>query len=395
MVEVAGFPQLGGPSPVLQEAVVRSQGAAELPQPRPLDPTNLLAVANDSTRVRVSALLVNVLAGTGRSTLLEMQLGRTPFLARAGFPADLLSKLRPGSQLELTGVYAGEGSGRRIDAFEILLDSPMSVRVLAQPPWLTLRRLLTALGLLLIGLAGTMLWVLLLRRRVEVQTRIIREKVEREATLEERTRIARELHDTLEQALAGLNFQLGALAGCLRGMSGEAQQTLERARSMARHGQEEARRTVRNLRMLELEQGNLPAALSQLAHDAANGVPIHIETVVHGTPQPLSAQVESHLLRIGQEALTNALKHAGAHSIRFELRYDPASVELRVTDDGCGFEVAGTAPTEAGHFGLLGMRERANKMGGVFSIHSQPGQGTTITVRVPRNKHAPPQTVSA
>lgn len=390
LVEVAGFPQLGGPSPVLREAVVRKRGYAALPEPRPLDRNNLFDAANDSTRIRVKALLVNVRVETGGNTLLEMEFDRNPFVARAGFKADVLSKLRLGSRLELTGVYAGQGNSRiterRMDAFELLLDSPSSVRVLAQPPWWTLRRLLTALGLVLVVLAGAMLWVLLLRRRVEAQTEIIREKVEREATLEERTRIARELHDTLEQALAGLSFQLGALAGFMRGMSAEALRTLERARLMVRHGQEEARRTVRNLRMLDLERGNLPAAIEQLAQDAANGLPIHIETTVQGSAIPLSGHVESHLLRIGQEAMTNALKHGRARSIRFELRYDPESVELRVTDDGSGFDVARAVPTEAGHFGLLGMRERANKMGGTLNIVSQPGQGTTVIVRVPRNK---------
>jgi signal transduction histidine kinase len=143
--------------------------------------------------------------------------------------------------------------------------------------------------------------------------------------------------------------------------------------------------------MFELEVGDLPGALAQMAHDAANGMPVKIETAVHGTPAPLPGAMENHLLRIGQEAMTNALKHADAKSIRFDLRYEPDAVELTVADDGRGFDGANQPPGEAGHFGLLGMRERANKLGGTFNLTSQPGRGTTVVVRAPRPKQNSPK----
>jgi signal transduction histidine kinase len=390
LVDVSGFPQLEGPSPVLREAVVRTTGSAPLPRPRRLGPGNILNTDNDALPVVCEATLVSERGGPGGIGILELQAGLRPFVVRTTFKADALPGMRPGSRLEVTGVFVGQGTGRltghKLDTFELMVDSPAGVRVVASPPWWTLRRLLGALGALAVVLAAAMLWAFQLRRRVEAQTLIIREKVEHEATLEERTRIARELHDTLEQALAGVSFQLGAVAGAMRGLPAETLQMLERARLMVRHGQEEARRTVRNLRMFELEVGDLPGALAQLTHDAASGMPVKIETKVHGSPTPLPGAVENHLLRIGQEAMTNALKHAGAKHIWFDLSYEADAVELKVADDGRGFDFTQQAPGEAGHFGLLGMRERANKIGGVFNLTSQPGQGTTVIVRVPRAK---------
>ena len=166
-------------------------------------------------------------------------------------------------------------------------------------------------------------------------------------------------------------------------MPAESLRILEMARSMVRHGQDEARRTVRNLRVFALEQGDLPAALAELAAQSRDGLRLDIEARVTGAPQPLPPKVESHLLRIGQEATTNAIKHARAKTIRLELGYDGGLVRLLIRDDGCGFDAERAAPSEAGHFGLLGMRERAEKIGGTLTILSAPGKGTTIQVTVP------------
>ena len=115
----------------------------------------------------------------------------------------------------------------------------------------------------------------------------------------------------------------------------------------------------------------------------AQGGGMQTELQTQGTPVPLPDTMENHLLRIGQEAITNALKHGAARNLRMELHYTASFVELLTADDGCGFDPEGTTATEAGHFGLLGMRERTNKIGGTLSIVSKPGRGTTVTVKVP------------
>jgi signal transduction histidine kinase len=265
----------------------------------------------------------------------------------------------------------------------VLIHSPLDIAVLAQPPWWTFKTLFTALGVMTLILLGAMLWVWTLRQRVETQTKIIREKVQREATLEERTRIARELHDTLEQALAGISLQLKGLTATWTSAPAEARQIINMTRSMVRHGQAEARRTVFNLRQLAFEGADLPTAFSKMASQTGDGSQPSVEVRIVGTPAALPTKLESHLLRIGQEATTNALKHAGASHIRLELRYDQNSVQLAVSDDGRGFDAQSAAPSDAGHFGLLGMRERAEKIGGRLKITSDARTGTVVEVLVP------------
>lgn len=390
LVDVSGFAQLEGPSPVLREAVTLKTGKGELPPPRLLGPGNFNNADNDALLVTCEATLINERGGPDGIAVLEFHAGLRPFVARTTFKADRMPKMRLGSVVQVTGVYVGQGTprvvGHKLDGFELLVNSPQGFKVKAQPAWWTLRRLLAAVGVLAAVLAAAMLWVFQLQRRVESQTVIIREKVEREATLEERTRIARELHDTLEQALAGVSFQLGALAGMMRGLPDETSQMLERARMMVRHGQEEARRTVSNLRMLALEGGDLTGALEQMTRDAQTKMSIRTELRVHGEPETLSGTIENHLLRVAQEGLTNALKHGQAQWVQFDLTYGQEGVELKITDDGRGFDPSGSATTEAGHFGVLGMRERANKIGATLKIASQLGKGTTVTLQLARAK---------
>jgi signal transduction histidine kinase len=253
---------------------------------------------------------------------------------------------------------------------------------LEHPGWWTLQRLFAAFGLIMLILAGALLWIFTLKRQVHAQALMIHQKVEREATLEERARIARDIHDTLEQALAGTSLQLNALADSMHGVSQEAQRILKVARSMINHAQAEARRTVRNLRLLDLEKHNLPTALSRFATTSGDDSHVKIVVAVNGRYQSLPNQVENHLLRIGQEAVTNAIKHAGAGTVRIELNCEPRWLNLSIHDDGCGFSPANAFGTSSGHFGLLGMRERAEKIGGTFLATSSPGQGTIISVRI-------------
>jgi signal transduction histidine kinase len=385
LIVVAGLPDLQGAAPVLREAEVRTAGSAVLPAPLNLTGENLLQSSNDSVRVQIQARLQNV-QHDQTEQILEVVSGVKSFVARVPL-AGGSENFVPGSRLFLTGVLAGRSAGHggreRLDSFELLIYSPLDIRVVSLPPWWTFKRLLVVVGILSGVLAVVALWVFQLRRRIEAQTRIIRENVEHTATLEERSRIARELHDSLEQALAGVNFQLGALADHLKDVPASTLQILERARLMVRHGQAEARRTVRNLRMLGLGRNNLAAMLEQLANETFSGREIKTELSVTGQPVPLPAELENHLLRIGQEAMTNTLKHAKARNLRIELRYLAAAVELEISDDGCGFQVSATPTADTGHFGLLGMRERIEKMKGTFELSSRPGSGTVVSVKVP------------
>src|SRR6185503_17591084 len=202
-----------------------------------------------------------------------------------------------------------------------------------------------------------------------------------------RTRIARELHDTLEQELAGIAIQLDAVAAKWSDSPQLAGQSLEIARRMIRRSQAEARRSVWDLRSLALENSDLSAAISEIASQVTSGSPVEIQIVVRGTASRLPGPVENHLLRISQEAVTNATRHGECKQIRIELNYAPDRVRLCVRDNGRGFDPARFDFKSAGHFGLLGMRERADKMGGTLSLQSRVGLGTEVLIEVPLAVH--------
>jgi signal transduction histidine kinase/ligand-binding sensor domain-containing protein len=201
--------------------------------------------------------------------------------------------------------------------------------------------------------------------------------------LEERGRLAREIHDTLAQGFVGISSQLDAVALTLNGHVELARKHLELARKMVRHSLTEARRSVMDLRASALEGHDLPAALSEAAHQWTAGSPVEIHVDVEGENRPLPEQTEQHLLRIAQEAVTNAVKHAHASRVSIHLEMAGRTLSLRVADNGQGFEQDEAFSEVGGHFGLLGMRERAERLGGELQLHSEPGQGTKVEVTVP------------
>jgi PAS domain S-box-containing protein len=209
----------------------------------------------------------------------------------------------------------------------------------------------------------------------------LQKQAEAASILEERNRMAREIHDTLAQAFTGILAQVGAANQVLTDDLEATQAHLDLIKELARTGLTEARRSVVALRPQLLEEGSLQSALHRLVaqtRTAANDTTLYYE--IEGAVYSLPPEVESNLLRMGQEALTNAMRHANADEIRVELRYDRDQVCLRVQDNGQGFGV-GSIPCAEG-FGLLGMSERAERIGAQLTIRSQPGQGTEIIVTV-------------
>lgn len=200
--------------------------------------------------------------------------------------------------------------------------------------------------------------------------------------LEERNRLARELHDTLAQSLAGITLQLESAEAILE--AGGSMERLSRAISQAleqaRASLEEARRSVLDLRAAPLEGRSLSQALAALAASASVQHGLKVEYSFSGGELPLPARLEAGLYRIAQEAVANAAQHAQAKKARLELAITPARVRLAVADQGQGFDPAHIPP---GRFGLLGINERARLLGGELHIKSTPGQGTRLEVDVP------------
>jgi len=201
--------------------------------------------------------------------------------------------------------------------------------------------------------------------------------------LEERARLAREIHDTLAQGFVGISSQLDAVALCLPDETSSARKYLDLARRMARHSLTEARRSVMDLRASMLEGQDLASALESGARLWTAGSGVEIDMDVHGSPEPLPQDVEQHVLRIAQEAVANVLKHAGARKIWMQLRMEKRRLDLKIRDDGHGFEQDGVFMSLGGHFGLIGMRERAERLGGELRLASRLGEGTEVEVKVP------------
>src|SRR4029077_3218653 len=177
------------------------------------------------------------------------------------------------------------------------------------------------------------------------QMNIIRQRLRSSAVLEERNRIARELHDTLEQELAGITMQLDLAVDRLEQSPRVARQAVETARNMSRHSMLEARRSVWDLRCQLLEDGDLVSALAQIVEPLVARENAKVDFEIQGTPVRLPGPVEMNLLRIGQEAVANAMRHGPARQVCLELRYALASVCLNVSDDGIGFVIDHASPT--------------------------------------------------
>jgi signal transduction histidine kinase len=189
------------------------------------------------------------------------------------------------------------------------------------------------------------------------------------AVLAERNRFARDIHDTLAQAFTGVIVQLEAAAdAAAQGLAKEAEAHVTRAKDLARQSLDDARRSVSALRPQALDQTDLCQALESLIRKMTDGTTIKAAFRVHGEPRPLPAAWEDSLLRIGQELVTNALRHARAREIRSEMTFAAGSVRLDFRDDGLGFDPA----VRHDGFGLLGIRERVESMGGEWTFGADP-----------------------
>ncbi|MCW2917349.1 MAG: histidine kinase [Actinomycetia bacterium] len=199
---------------------------------------------------------------------------------------------------------------------------------------------------------------------------------------EERQRMAREIHDTLAQGLAGVITQVQA-AKQARDRQADWEGHLDTAAQLARESLSEARRSVRAIRPEPLENARLPEALADVAAGwaATSGVPAEITTT--GTARPMHPEVEVTLLRAAQEALANVAKHAGASRVGLTLSYMEDVVTLDVRDDGTGFTPGLTRAGGDGGYGLTAMRQRVNRLAGTLEIESEPGAGTAVSASVP------------
>jgi signal transduction histidine kinase len=302
-----------------------------------------------------------------------------------------------GSRVALTGICELElrrtekAGWVSIDNFHLLLDSTRGISVLETPPWWTPKRLAIAISSLFVILLLVMFWVMALRRQVANRSdKLAHEIAAREAashefdvTLRERSRLAADLHDSLEQSLTGLALQLEAVALYRESAPERGSHHLQLARKFLDRSRSEVRSTIWDLRTQGLSGTDLASVIRESAADLAAGLPLEIAIDSDASHQPLPAVIASNLVLASQEAITNALKHSGASRIDVTIRYQSAVLTLTVRDNGTGFNPK-SAPGQAdGHFGLQGIHERIKRLGGTFTLESTPGHGTTLTFIIP------------
>jgi signal transduction histidine kinase len=429
VVEAVGFPNFENYLPVLQDAVFRKapDGRAVV-SAREATLEDVQNGLHHASFVSLSGKLIDrtirPAGGGSQSARTTLVLQRTNFMftAEADEPQGktALAEIPLGSILDVNGVCLTEiDSDGKMKTFRILVGDASDVGIIKRPSWFTPQRLIVGLAALAAVLVVFAIWSVLVSKKNSVLKYLIRERekaqvelqhahdllgervkertaqlefqitarkdseLQFKAVLSERTRLAQELHDTLEQSLTGIALQMDAAAKLFGRNSGDAMRHLNLARNLMGQSQVEVRRSVWDLRCRALEQFDLAGALLRSARQFTFGTSIKVEVESVGTVRSLPEVVEENLLRIAQEALTNVIKHSGAALVKIKLEFAPDSVALQISDDGQGFMPELSAGARDGHFGLLGMSERAKRIGGRLALTSAPAMGTTVRVEIP------------
>ena len=403
IAEVSGFVSTATPVAGIIEAVARKVGAVSAPEPMAIDP-EIISLLNLNAAARFEVAKPGDYYGcliTFPATVVDVRITRiggeillhTEAMGLSAM-ADLLSfaslrALPVGAEVRVTGIVQPEAasaddptatqSGTADSRVQILLRSAADIQVVRWPSWWTPRRLAALLGAVAACAVAAFTWVLLLQRQVAQQLATIERKLQGEAATEERHRIAREFHDTLEQDLAGIELQLDAAAETTD--DDRSRVVFAKQRGLLTRLRQETHDFLWDLRDPVRHDGAIVESLTaQIAYlRSGTGVPItlHADDRIGRVP----ADVQFHLLRIVREAIHNAIRHGDPASVVVNVGRDAAGIVVDVIDDGRGFDVAAKHGL-AGHFGLRGMAERAERSGADLAITSSPGSGTRVRVTV-------------
>jgi signal transduction histidine kinase len=389
-VEVVGFADHGGYAPNLSDAIFRKVAAGSPPVPLVLHAVGEIS-RQDSNLVQIEARL-NEVRQTADGVLLALSWNDTGVTAllprRAGEPTDL--PWEPGSWVRATGIcVSGQSEFSRpsglwvADQMQMLLRSPGDLAVIRAAPWLTTQRALRIAVAVAAVILLTLIVVAVFARRQIAQREEARKlaEVEFSAMLAERNRLARELHDTIAQELNAVSMQMELAKNSARtGTVEDVMPHLVTAHGIVRGCIGETRESIWAMRSHILEKTDLLGALRSVAEQMSAGLGCTIRAQAQGRPRRLAPMIENNLLRIGQEAVSNALKHAQARVIDLEISFEASRVRLVVRDDGRGFDPA--AQRADGHFGLQGMKERVEQMHGGLEIRRGENGGTCVEVVV-------------
>jgi signal transduction histidine kinase len=390
VVDVVGFPAHGPNIPVLEDAVFRRVAGGAPPVPLHLTSSED-AFNHDGMLVQLDATLEGT-APAADGWALMLHFGDRSFRALLPFSGEaaLPREWERESRVRLTGICSALQSDEKPDtglwqprSFQILMRSGADLTVTAPPPWWTRQRVIWVLGavaMISVFAVGGVMLMARLRLKEQAAQRAMAER-EFSAILAERNRMAREIHDTLAQGLGAISVQMELAKGDLKEVSPGAGKHLELAHGLVRTSLTEVRRAIWNMRSQVLENSDLATAISEILKQMTNGA-ISSHFALVGELRRLPPVIENAVLRIGQEAITNAVKHAQATNIEVTLEFEETVLRLRISDNGRGFNVTNPSPGN-GSFGLLGMRERAAQIRSELTLQSRGSQGSVLTLTVP------------
>ncbi len=421
MAEAVGFPSIENNHPVLQDAALRKMPMPPVslnPKPATIDElqnglhhAEYVSLAGTLIERTVRQGRVSTNLPSGMITTLVLQDSNFTFTAEADYTPGQqeLSAIPIGSVVRVNGICLTDiDRDGKLQSFQMLVGNPGDIRIIQRPGWLTPRRLLIGFAMACSVLAVFVGWTIMVSRKNAVLNYLIRERekaqlalqqandqleervkarteqlkfqitareeaeVRFKAVLAERTRLAQELHDTVEQTLTGIALQLDTAAKQYERNAADARAHLEIARSLMARSQLEVRQSVWDLRHLVQDQFDLPGAMLESAREITDGINIQVDLQTRGPVRALPEVVEETFLRIGREALVNVVKHSGATAVDLQLEFEPRRVVLRIHDNGRGFVPQDAAGPGEGHFGLLGMSERVKRLGGLFRLITKP-----------------------
>jgi len=432
VVEAVGFPSFEQFLPVLQDAVFRkTHEPSRRPTTTAVTFPELQGGFHHADLITIQGRVLDSMErwisppGGGKPwqrTILTLQTSNFLFTVEGPAKATDAGMMSApiGSLVEVGGVclmkIAEDG---KLQSLLVLLPNSTYLNILQQPGWWTPKRLLLGLAGLFTVLVVALSWIVMVSRSNAVLKVLIREKEQAQielqhandhleervkerteqlklqitarqeaelqfkAVLTERTRLAQELHDTLEQTLTGIALQMDTASKFSQSDKERANHHLELARNLVTQSQAEVRCSVWDLRSRSPEQIDLPGLLLKISKQLTDDTSIEVQVNAVGRVRPLSELIEENLLRVAQEALTNVIKHSKAGQATITLDYGPQNVILTIRDNGVGFLADQQAGPREGHFGLLGITERTGRLRGKVSIASEPGKGTTVQVVIP------------
>lgn len=387
-IEAVGFPM----NSVIENALVKPRpDLAEPARAAPLDLAETLPAHQNGSLVAISATLLAIQT-SGNSPVLELQEGRRVFTATLPKNSGPLPPLALGSRLELTGVCDTENSAaaglreKALASINVRLRGASDIRILSGPPWWSWQRASALIGTLLAVSIAALLWVHLLRRRLERQraAQIAASQQILKRLEDERRRIAANLHDSLGQVLLAIKNQ--ALVVLQRSPSDTPmRERLTEISTATSQAIEEVRQITHGLRPYQLDRLGLTQAMRATVTRASAGSPISFATRVEDIDGAFDKDSEIHVYRIVQEAISNILKHSAASEAAVVIRKHRDTISVSIRDNGQGFDFAAMRASQANDlgYGLSGITERMRILGGKFVIESKPGEGTSLNLEIP------------